>query len=75
MEQSTTTPNEKISISALDTLKNVAKKDEYSEIRQEVKNVLSEIRFTLDIMSINNSDEDIYSDDGNDSNMSSVNKK
>ena len=33
----------KVSVSALDTLKNIVKKDKYSEIRQEVKDVLSKL--------------------------------
>lgn len=67
-----TTPNQKVSVSALDTLKNIVKKDKYSEIRQEVKDVLSEIRFTLDVMSITDSDDD---EDNNDFNINKAYKK
>jgi len=67
-----TTPNQKVSVSALDALKNIVKKDKYSEIRQEVKDVLSEIRFTLDVMSITDSDDD---EDNNDFNINKAYKK
>ena len=67
-----TTPNQKVSVSALDTLKNIVKKDKYSEIRQEVKDVLSEIRFTLDVMSITDSDDD---EDNNNLNINKAYKK
>ena len=55
--KNTHSANKKVVQSALPIVKNMLPKDKYSKIKNEVKDVLREITFSLDIMNINEDNE------------------